>query len=90
VPSVPPSDGTAADEAACSIDWEPLIRDVLADQGRGVPREETAERNPFPEVVGWQPLILNQPKICADCEEPIERSERCFAGMTAAILNPHS
>ena len=46
-----------------------------------------AEREPFPDVVGWQPLILNQPKSCADCEEPIERSERGFAGMTAAGLS---
>ena len=48
---------------------------------------EPAEREPFPDVVGWQPLILNQPKSCADCEEPIERSERGFAGMTAAGLS---
>jgi len=40
------------------------------------------DREPFPQVVGWQPLILNQPKSCSDCEEPIERGERGFAGMT--------
>ena len=44
------------------------------------------ERAAYPEVVGWQPLILNQPQSCADCEEPIERGERGFAGMTAAGL----
>jgi hypothetical protein len=48
---------------------------------------EPVEREPFPDVVGWQPLILNQPRSCADCEEPIERSERGFAGMTAAGLS---
>jgi hypothetical protein len=48
---------------------------------------EPAERAEFPDVVGWQPLILNQQKSCADCEEPIERSERGFAGMTAAGLS---
>jgi hydrogenase maturation protein HypF len=41
-------DGSAApsgaDEAACSVDWEPLIRDVLVEHGRGVPREEIAAR----------------------------------------------
>ena len=51
------------------------------------PLDEAAERAEFPDVVGWQPLILNQPKSCADCEEPIERSERGFAGMTAAGLS---
>jgi hypothetical protein len=44
----------------------------------GAPRAE------FPEVIGWQPLIVNQPQSCADCEEPIERGERAFAGVTAA------
>lgn len=51
------------------------------------PLEGTAERAEFPDVIGWQPLILNQPKSCADCEEPIERRERGFAGMTAAGLS---
>jgi hypothetical protein len=45
-----------------------------------------AERQPFPHVVGWQPLILNQSKSCADCEEPIEPGERGYAGLTAAGL----
>jgi len=58
-------------------------------RARGPDREyaERAEREPFPDVVGWQPLILNQPRSCADCEEPIERSERGFAGMTTAGLS---
>jgi len=60
---------------------------IDAERAGGVPLEETAEREPFPDVVGWQPLILNQPKSCADCEEPIERRERGFAGMTAAGLS---
>jgi hypothetical protein len=47
---------------------------------------EPMPRQPFPQVVGWQPLILNQLKACADCEEPIEPGERGFAGMTAAGL----
>jgi len=42
------------------------------------------DRQPFPDVIGWQPLILNQAKACADCEEPIEIGERGFAGTTAA------
>ncbi len=43
----------------------------------GAPRAE------FPDVLGWQPLILNQQKACADCEETQERGERAFVGMTA-------
>jgi len=45
------------------------------------------QRAEFPEVIGWQPLILNQQKSCADCEEPIERGERGFVGVTAAGLS---
>ena len=51
-----------------------------ADSGGRVPRAE------FPEVIGWQPLVLNQLRSCADCEEPIERGERGFAGVAAAGL----
>jgi hypothetical protein len=54
-----------------------------ADDERAAPPVPRAE---FPEVVGWQPLILNQLRRCADCEEPIERGERGFAGMTAGGL----
>ncbi|MFQ5418118.1 MAG: hypothetical protein ACE5FL_13905 [Myxococcota bacterium] len=54
-----------------------------ANDERPAPRAPRAE---FPDVVGWQPLILNQPRHCTDCEEPIERGERGFAGMTAAGL----
>lgn len=43
-------------------------------------------REPFPQVIGWQSLILNQLKSCSDCEEPIETGERGFTGMTAAGL----
>jgi hypothetical protein len=51
------------------------------------PLDEAAPRAEFPDVVGWQPLILNQQKSCADCEEAIEYSERGFAGMAAAGLS---
>ena len=49
---------------------------------------ETVEpqRAEYPEVLGWQPLILNAAQSCADCEEPLERGERVFAGMAAAGL----
>jgi len=52
-----------------------------------LPPEDLAERAEHPDVVGWQPLILNQPRSCADCEEPIERGERGFVGMTASGLS---
>jgi hypothetical protein len=57
----------------------------FANEPAAAPRER-APRAEFPNVIGWQPLILNQPQSCADCEEPIERGERGFAGMAAAGL----
>ncbi len=48
-----------------------------------------AERESFPDVLGWQPLILNRPQSCADCEEPIQSGEKAFAGMGSAGLTPH-
>jgi hypothetical protein len=44
------------------------------------------ERAEYPEVLGWQPLILNAAQSCADCEESLERGERAFAGVAAAGL----
>ena len=41
------------------------------------------ERAEFPEVVGWQPMILNRKQSCADCEEPLERGEEAFVGLGA-------
>jgi hypothetical protein len=61
--------------------------DVGEDSTDSSAPEAPVDRAEFPDVIGWQPLVLNQPKSCADCEEPIERGERGFAGMTAAGLS---
>jgi hypothetical protein len=44
-------------------------------------RPGPAQRQAFPDVVGWQPLILNRPHACADCEEVQEPGDRVFAGL---------
>lgn len=50
--------------------------------------EEDAEPRPeFPDIVGWQPLILNQQGPCADCGRDLVRGERAFAGLTAGGLS---
>ena len=46
-------------------------------------------RTEFADVLGWQPLILNQHQICADCEQPLERGERAYLGVFAAAPSPH-
>jgi hypothetical protein len=58
------------------------------------PREEgTVEPAPeipeFPNVVGWQPLILNAPKECAACQRSLKRGIRAFVGVTEAGLSPN-
>lgn len=47
---------------------------------------EEVERAEFPDVVGWQPLILNREQSCADCEESLERGEEAFVGLGATGL----
>ena len=48
------------------------------------PREEERERPEFPEVIGWQPLILNGERSCAGCPAGLERGEHAFLGLTGA------
>jgi len=51
------------------------------------PAEARASRDEHPQVLGWQPLVFNQPQICSDCEEPIERGERGYVGVTSNGLS---
>ncbi len=41
-------------------------------------------RGEFSDVIGWQPVVLNQPQDCADCEEALERGQQAYFGLTAA------
>ncbi len=41
----------------------------------------------FPDVVGWQPLILNGPQGCSDCERQIAKGDRAFVGLKADGLS---
>jgi hypothetical protein len=51
--------------------------------------EDPDARPGYPEVIGWQPLIFNQPRACADCEARIGVGQRGFAGLTQAGLSSH-
>jgi hypothetical protein len=51
------------------------------------PEPPKPARREFPDVVGWQPLILNGPQPCADCGREVARSERAFVGLTASGLS---
>jgi hypothetical protein len=38
----------------------------------------------FPEVLGWQPLVLNSAQSCASCHRELERGDEAFLGLTAS------
>jgi hypothetical protein len=42
------------------------------------------ERAEFPDVLGWQALLLNAPQTCADCEEPLAKGTRAYLGIPAS------
>ena len=65
---------------------EELQRDEAgeaASKARRTPEE-------FPDVIGWQPLVLNQPRTCADCDAKLHKGERAFVGLTEGGLSPHT
>jgi hypothetical protein len=43
--------------------------------------------NPFPEVLGWQPLVLNHDVACGQCGVQLVRGRRAFVGLTAQGLS---
>lgn len=55
----------------------------------GEPAPETPETpvREFPDVVGWQPLILNGPQQCSDCERQVAKGDRAFVGLKADGLS---
>jgi hypothetical protein len=67
--------------AASDADVEQeLRRDEEAERGSA-----EAERAPkeFPDVLGWQPLVLNRAQACADCGVHLQKGERAFLGVKA-------
>lgn len=40
----------------------------------------------FPDVLGWQPLVLNHARTCARCGVELVRGRRAFVGLTASGL----
>ena len=50
--------------------------------------EETrAELPEFPDVLGWQPLILNAEQSCAGCGRELPRGRRAFAGLRSTGIS---
>lgn len=57
-----------------------------AEASQAEPAEEPAP-NPFPDVLGWQPLVLNHTGTCAQCGVGLSRGQRAFVGLTAQGLS---
>ena len=51
------------------------------------PPEPARERPEFPDVLGWQPLVLNQTQDCADCGRSLPRGSRAYVGATETGLS---
>jgi hypothetical protein len=75
---------------------EELRRDEEAETGSETPegpeqsqRTEQADAEPpsFPDVIGWQPLVLNHDRSCAGCGRALRRGERAFLGLTEQGLS---
>ena len=50
------------------------------------PEAEHRPKREFPDVIGWQPLVLNQAQECANCGIDLGRGTRAFVGLGASGL----
>ncbi len=61
-----------------------------AQPSEGGPPQGRRPRPEFTDVIGWQPLILNRAKDCADCGASLRSGDRAFVGLTESGLSPHA
>jgi hypothetical protein len=73
-PSTPPSSPDSTSESA-SEDAQAFARDP--DPERARPR--AAEL--FPQILGWQPLVLNRALECGRCDRRLSAGESAFLGV---------
>lgn len=62
-----------------------IARDEAAETGAGRETRSSASRDhrpTFPDVIGWQPLVMNHSQDCADCGRRIRSGARAFVGLT--------
>jgi hypothetical protein len=62
-------------------------RPGAGSEGGARPEPEAPEENPFPDVLGWQPLVLNHAVSCARCDVTLARGSRAFMGLKASGLS---
>jgi hypothetical protein len=59
-----------------------IRRDEESESPPRRPADPPRERPVFPDVIGWQPLVLNQGQDCSDCGRTLPRGTRAFVGAT--------
>ncbi|MEE2702655.1 MAG: hypothetical protein VX614_01410 [Myxococcota bacterium] len=64
---------------------EPAAAPQAVPEAEAAPEVESG-RASYPEVLGWQPLILNGAQSCADCDRPLRSGDRGFAGLLESGL----
>jgi hypothetical protein len=62
-------------------------RDRMREDVGPKPPRPGRERPEFPDVVGWQPLILNAEQPCAGCERELRPGARAFVGLRSSGLS---
>jgi hypothetical protein len=65
-------------DEAVETDQKPSEPPASAEPARSVPE--------FPDVIGWQPLVLNHDQVCAACSVELPRGARAFIGLSAQGL----
>ena len=79
------------DEAAEAADTGRRAEPDASDAPQAEPEPETEETlasaaELFPDVLGWQPLVLNRDTACGRCDLALRAGESAFLGMTAGGL----
>ena len=58
-----------------------------ATQAESRTATETRAPKEFPDVLGWQPLVLNRQQACADCGVELHKGDRAFLGVKTGGLS---
>lgn len=71
--------------------WADAAETEIREDEKSEQQESASKRRPeppeFPDVIGWQPLVLNQSGDCADCARSLRRGSRAFVGVTEKGLS---
>ncbi len=58
-----------------------MPRAAEAEAPSAEPDPADLDRQEFPQVLGWHPLVLNGEQRCADCGRDLRRGDRGFLGL---------